>query len=322
MHLLLSYINRRCESARLEGKASIWLHAEHALHVVLLNWDKFMKKCKPFFLLLSLLLFSLSGTADETGDTIGEFDTSKDLFLPQFDSKTDVDDIHTIAAVGMILAHPKFAQVKYHAVAGAYGTQDGLYVPSPELFPEAFGNNWSDAHNEYDKALKDVAELVMQTLSAGGDIWVAEAGQSDFSADIVRLVHKNMPDVDTKRRFHIVQHSEWNQDVTSEDDLAFVRDHTDYQKIANGNVVGNRTPGFNTESSQYWTAALNDQQSGHLWKIAKVIGEKYNAKEGRYDNSAISAGGIDFSDTAETCWIFGYDEITDVAEFFEVFGIN
>jgi len=43
-----------------------------------------------------------------------------------------------------------------------------------------------------------------------------------------------------------------------------------------------------------------------IWNLAISIGNKYNGKDGRYVNEAISAGGLDFSDLAEVCWILGY----------------
>ena len=37
-------------------------------------------------------------------DTLGRFSKEQDLFLAHFDSKTDVDDIHSVAAVATMLA--------------------------------------------------------------------------------------------------------------------------------------------------------------------------------------------------------------------------
>jgi hypothetical protein len=257
--------------------------------------------------------------ANQSSSIIGKFDTSKDLFLPQFDSKTDVDDIHTIAAVATMLRHPKFAQVNYHAVAGAYGIQSGLYVPAPELFESAFGEHWSNAHKAKTEALKEVMVLVLKTINKGGDIWIAEAGQSDFSADMVRNVQQILPAIDTATRIHIVQHSGWNQDSTSPDDLTFVKENTDYHKIADGNATGNGTPGFRSEDSGLWLSPLGNKNVSHLWYAAKNIAEKFNGADGRYNNTAVEKGGMDFSDTAEMCWIFGYNNIVDVSGFFEVF---
>jgi hypothetical protein len=69
-----------------------------------------------------------SCTTETPTKLLGKFNVEKDLYLAQFDSKTDVDDIHSIAGVKTILSDSRFSKVKYHAVAGAYGIQDGLYV--------------------------------------------------------------------------------------------------------------------------------------------------------------------------------------------------
>jgi len=36
-------------------------------------------------------------------------------------------------------------------------------------------------------------------------------------------------------------------------------------------------------------------------------------------NVWIAKAGLDFSDVSETCWIFGYDYIKDVLQFFDTF---
>ena len=294
-----------------------------------------MKKIKPLFALALIIFLSTSVHADNgcnngadctdsdhASHMLGWFNTSKDLFLPQFDSKTDVDDIHSVAAVATILSDPRFARVKYHAVAGAYGMQTGEYVPATELFNMAFGDNWSDAHNDHESALIEVTQAVVHALNQGGDIWIAEAGQSDFSADMVRRVNQELPDVDTKTRIHLVQHSPWNQDVTTPADLEYVRTHTDYHKIADGNETGNGTPGFKTDSAGQWNRAISNVKVGSYWAEARRIGNKFNGEKGRYTNESIKAGGLDFSDTSETCWIFGFSSIHDVEQFFETFSTD
>jgi hypothetical protein len=260
-------------------------------------------------------------TSTETpASMLGQFDTNGDLFLPQFDSKTDVDDIHSIAAVGTMLSDPRFSEVRFHAVAGAYGTQSGEYVPATELFNMAFGSHWSDAHNDYGTALKTVTEIVVDTLNNDGDIWIAEAGQSDFSADMVRRVKLELPGIDTRTRIHIVQHSDWNEESAAPANLAYVKTNTDYHKIADGNATGNGTPGLKTDSDTEWTRATTDATTGPYWKKARAIANKYNGEDNRYLNDAIKAGGLDFSDTSETCWIFGFSEIYDATQFFDEFG--
>ena len=94
------------------------------------------------FYILVLFLACSSDTA--ALQSLGRFSVEDDLFVAQFDSKTDVDDLYSVAAVATILADPRFSEVRHHAVAGAYGIQDRLYVPANELFELAFGSNWSE----------------------------------------------------------------------------------------------------------------------------------------------------------------------------------
>jgi hypothetical protein len=271
-------------------------------------------------MIVTLWFCLATGVAAETdAGTLGRFDTRRDLFLPQFDCKTDVDDLHSVAAVATMLLDERFAGVDYHAVAGAYGRQQGLYVPAPSLFDLAFGDNWSDAHSDYDGALATVIERVTAALLAGGSVWVAEAGQSDFTADWLAAVADEHPEIDLDERVHVVQHSDWNESVTTPEKLAFVKRTGRYHKIADGNATGNGTPGFRSESTNHWRSAFDLPDAGKTWRLAKEIGAQFNGRDGRYDNAAVASGGIDFSDTAETCWIFGFDDLFDVASFFETF---
>lgn len=282
----------------------------------------------PWTFVVTLVVSSSLYARPDCGDgpactnMLGQFDTNADLYLPQFDSKTDVDDIHSVAAVGTMLADPRFSKVRFHAVAGAYGIQDGEYVPATELFNMVFGSHWSDAHNDYQTALKTVTEIVIDTLNNEGDIWIAEAGQSDFSADMVRQVKLKLPGIDTRTRIHIVQHSDWNEEVAAPINLAYVKSNTNYHKIADGNATGNGTPGFKTDSGAEWAQATANVNTGEFWRVARSIGNQYNGEDDRYLNDAIKAGGMDFSDTSESCWIFGFQNIFDVSQFFDEFNVT
>lgn len=247
------------------------------------------------------------------------FVPGRDLYLPQFDSKTDVDDLHSVAAVATLLRDPRFSGVDFHAVAGAYGIQEGLYVPSPELFELSFGENWSDAHGYRERALEHVTGLVAATLENGGHVWVAEAGQSDFTADWLALIREQNPAIDTKKHVHVVQHSDWNESVTDTQKLEYVKANAQYNKIADGNAEGNGTPGFNSSAGHLWDEVLASGETGDIWRIARDLGNQYNGAENRYLNESIAAGGMDFSDTAESCWIFGFDTLADADAFFEEF---
>lgn len=246
------------------------------------------------------------------------FNIKKDLLLAQFDCKTDVDDLHTVAAFYTLMASPKFSAIKYHAVAGTYGVQKGLYVPPNDLFQLAFGENWTDAHADFKGAVEKVMSIVKTTLENKGDVWIAEAGQSDFSAALVKMIQSNLPKVNIGRRIHIVQHSNWNEKVTSSDALAFVKENTDYQKIPDGNAVANGSPGFRSPDVK-WENKVTDANIKEVWELAVSLGLKYNGKEKRYNNKAVAAGGLDFSDLAETCWILGIQDIKDANHFFELY---
>jgi hypothetical protein len=269
-----------------------------------------------------LLMLTLVVTGCVTGcgttatDMIGRFDSERDLFLPQFDSKTDVDDLHSAAGVATLLADPRFSGVKYLAVAGAYGMQEGLFVPAPELFDAAFGEHWSDAHENLELSLVRVTSLVTETLRSGGQVWVAEAGQSDFTADwLKRIESMGLP----TRSVHVVQHSDWNEEVTTPGQLAYVKETASYHRIADGNVAGNGTPGFKNDSGEFWPLALASG-AGNAWRLARIAANRYNGVEGRYLNEAIETGGVDFSDVSETCWIFGLEELVGPGSFFDYLG--
>jgi len=273
-----------------------------------------------FWYLLFLLFYSsCTLNKDDSRTSISEFNSEKDLLLAQFDCKTDVDDLHSVAAFATLVSNDRFSEVKYHAVAGAYGVQDGLYVPPNELFAAAFGDQWSDAHTDFEQALKEVSSLVISRLENNGDIWIADAGQSDFSAALVRKIKSSKPEITTTERIHIVQHSNWNEQVTSPESLRFVKEHTDYHKIPDGNAIGNGTPGFRSEEVIRWQNMITNPELVDIWNLAVALGNQYNGKEGRYNNEAIAKGGLDFSDLSETCWILGIHHMVDAKQFFEQF---
>ncbi|MGC9451771.1 MAG: hypothetical protein ACP5I4_10020 [Oceanipulchritudo sp.] len=262
------------------------------------------------------LLFAVAAACGNP--MIGRFNPEKDLLLLHYDCKTDVDDIQSAAAAGTLLRDPRFKGVRYHAVAGAYGVQGGLYVPANAVFAMVFGGHWSDAHTDFEAAVDEVAGLARQTLEKGGKVWIAEGGQSDFSAELLRRVEAALPEMAPGDSFHIVQHSDWNEKVTSEDALAYVKSEAAYHKIPDGNGAGNGTPCFRTESSEGWQA-VQSEELARIWQAAVAVCETYNGVDGRYVNEAIQKGGLDFSDTVEVCWIFGFSHLEGPPAFFREF---
>ncbi|SDK45467.1 hypothetical protein SAMN05421823_102772 [Catalinimonas alkaloidigena] len=270
-------------------------------------------------LFLALVALTLCFNADATTEKLlktGKFNPKRDLLLVQFDCKTDVDDLHSAAAFVTLMSDPAFSNLNYHAVAGTYGTQEGLYVPPNALFQLAFGDHWTDAHENFAGAVDAVKALVKSTLAQKGDVWIAEAGQSDFTAALLKAIQADLPTLPTSQRIHVVQHSDWNEEVTSPESLQFVKTNADYQKIPDGNVVGNGTPGFRSAEFTQWKTHMSDRRLVTIWQRTLDTANQYNGKEGRYLNEAVAAGGLDFSDLSEVCWILGLQDIKDVAHFF------
>ena len=227
-----------------------------------------MKGCHLALLAIALLQCSCAGIRPAGVGQVGKFEVQRDLFLAHFDLKTDVDDLHSVAGVATMLADPRLAEVQYHAVAGAYGTQEGLYVPADELFGLAFGEHWSDAHGNFDAALSEVSALVTDVLASGGTVWIADGGQSDFSAAVVRAVQEGHRDLDTKRLIHIVQHADWNEEVTAPENLTFVKEAAMYHRIPDGNAPGNGTPGFRSDDAIDWRAYVENPRLVNLWELS------------------------------------------------------
>ena len=117
----------------------------------------------------------------------------------------------------------------------------------------------------------------------------------------------------------MVQHSDWNEKVTAPERLKFVKENASYHKIPDGNEVGNGTPGFRSPEYTDWKSNVSNPRLLEIWQLAFKLGNKYNGKEGRYNNEAVAFGGLDFSDISETCWILGLQGIKDTEQFFNLY---
>jgi|TARA_B100001093_G_scaffold478450_1_gene506632 hypothetical protein len=277
-----------------------------------------MKGKLLFWIMLFFQIFSMHNPT-WTYAKYNRFDVKKDLLLVHFDCKTDVDDIQTMAAFATILSNPIYANINYYAVTGTYGVQEGLYAQPNELLDLAFKNHWTDAHNNFTIAVMDVMLRLKPVLDLGGDIWIADAGQSDFTSEIIQAIKLNYPNIITSDHIHVIQHSDWNESVTSPLALQFVKNNSDYNKIPDGNGLGNGSPGFKDSNFTYWDKLISDPELLNIWQLAIVLSNQYNGKEGRYLNEAIASGGLDFSDLSEICWILGLEDITDIDDFFSRF---
>lgn len=272
---------------------------------------------------LFLVMAISCGTETEKQEQLtSRFDRSNDLLLLHYDCKTDVDDLHSVAAAATLLNNPDYSDISYHAVAGAYGNQDGLYVPPNDLFNLAFGKHWSDAHADFEAAASAVSSLAVQQLQGGGDIWIAEAGQSDFSGEVLRRIREALPEVNTLARVNIIQHSNWNETETTLRYFDYVRQHAAYRKIADGNSADNDTPGYTTKEQLNIEDLVSNEASSEVWSKAIEIANIYNGVDGRYLNQSIKAGGFDFSDFVEVWWILELTNADSPRDFLKIYGTN
>ena len=272
---------------------------------------------RVFSCILITLLFSIGVNAQKAA-----FNMDKDLLLVQLDSKTDIDDLHTAASFATLLAHQDYKDLNYLAVAGTYGIQEGLYVPPNELMPMVFHENWVDAHADWDKSVNQVLLEAEKYIDNGGSIWIAEAGQSDFTADWVLKLVEKQPTLNIKEKVHVVQHSDWNESVTEPTKLKYTQTITDYHRIADGNEVGNGTPGLKSDGKVDWESKLNDDHLTKVWNTAIRLADEYNGKDDRYLNKSVDEGGLDFSDLSEVCYILNLMDIKDADEFFTYFKVD
>jgi len=303
------------------------------------------------------------------------FDKSKDLFIAQFDSKPDPDDIHSIAAVGSLLAHPDFHNIDFYAVQGSVGHQgwfkkEGTYnqfIAAPALMNLAFGkgqwtqagnglrntfpntSNYADfkpANTNWTASVKRVRDRAKAAIDRGGKVYVMEAGNSDFTADWVKeLQDDGMSAKVTRSQIVVVQHSSWNESQTTSIDrrtkegnqsrtadetvvLNYVKGHTDYRRIADGNGK-NATPAYNQGNSK-WLDLAEDPKNPNtharsLWIAAeKAMSTVYSRSPNTYPRySPIKSRGVDFSDAVEAWYIFNCGDSADTIEkFWQRYVIN
>jgi hypothetical protein len=224
----------------------------------------------------------------------------RDLVALHYDHAPDRDDAHAAAAS---LAVVDAFQLQTTVVGGAYGLWNAdRYVPESEAVMNAvWSTNWLDAHNRYDEAADASYDRWLQVLSAGADIWVAEGGQADFTADVLQRIQASLPAIDTRQRIHVVQHSDWNQVHADQSDLDYVRNNTNYILIEDGNFA-NTTADLNQRSQGFVDTVLSSRYAS-AWRAAFDYLDP-NEK-------------LDFSEVVELLYIVGVgvDEVATPDEF-------
>lgn len=226
------------------------------------------------------------------------FRPENDLISLHYDHAPDKDDGQSAAADRTILQSLYGANwIRAHVVpvSGAHGKNGPDFNPASDAVMDAVWNDcggWIAAHGNRDRAVNELADRWAATLRAGGDVWVKEGGQSDVTAATIVRVKVLLPEVDTTRRIHAVQHADWNEQQTGDVALAYTKQHTDYIRIRDANAYLNVRGG----DEAFVKAALAHPVYGPWWKAAFAY---YPPRER-----------LDFSDTGELMRILGLGELS------------
>lgn len=225
------------------------------------------------------------------------FDPEKDLLSLHYDHAPDKDDGQSAAADRTIL-QSAFGKdwIKEHvvAVSGAYGENADRFNPKSDRVMDVTWNGlggWLAAHDDWDRAVDKLVARWRKTLAAGGDVWVKEGGQSDITTAALKRIRQEAPDVDTTSRVHVVQHSDWNEDQTTDAALDYAKANAHYIRIRDANAYLNIRGG----DEAFERAATSHPEFADTWKAAF---EYYDPDER-----------LDFSDTGELLHILGLGEL-------------
>lgn len=233
-------------------------------------------------------------------EPIGLFDPATDLLVVHLDF-AHTDD--ALAALATQAVADEYG-VATLAVAGTADPSGAYAHPHAAVMNAAWGSAWLDASADRSAAVVQATQRWVAALDAGGDIWMAEGGVSDFTAEVVATVRSARPDIDTSSRVHVVQHSQRNHAETLAAARSEVVATTDYVWIDDGNS-GNGTADLAETSSEFVSAALGGP-SAAAWSVG-------------FDQHA--ADDLDFSDTVAVLHIFGIgvDRVADPTDFAALF---
>ncbi len=236
------------------------------------------------------------------------FDPERDLLSLHYDHAPGLDDAHAAVASRAISL---WLGIQPHVVSGTYGygNKREYNSGSEKVMRDAWGGDWHNAHADRGGALSATVTAWLATIDGGGTIWIAEGGQSNFTADVIREIKARRPGLDTRLSIQLVQHSDFNETATADKDLAYVKAETTYTRIADGNKV-NATADLDKNDDSFRRKALNSSL-GATWRSAFEYTSDWNNR-------------ADFSDTVEVLHILGVgtDIVADTDDFADYFFTN
>jgi len=237
----------------------------------------------------------------------GSFNAQRDLIALHFDHAPDRDDAH--AAVAALMVRDQLG-LTVNVVAGTYGehSRDRYDVESEAVMRAVWGSEWLNAHSNFEGAVNSTVNRWAAVLGAGGSVWVAEGGPSDFTAEVVSRLRQRHTEFNTNQRIHVIQHSVWNEDHSRASALNYTRANTRYVFIADGNDPNA-------------TADLRFESHNNGSFVSRALSSSYSNEWAVAFGYLSPSDKLDFSDTVELLYILelGTDVIANVNDFGDVF---
>ena len=239
------------------------------------------------------------------------FNRTTDLIVLHFDFGRDPDDGHAAVADRVLLDH--FAIQNYWVVSGTNSRWQNNFIDTSDTLTDSlFGQGgWQKANilndNTWMQAIAASALRWSETLSNGGDLWIAEGGPADFTSAVLRSIESTVRDCNWEARIHVIQHSATNETNTGRllddqrtDDLAYVRANTDYHKIDDGNAPNGTADLHANNATTAQNSAFIDLALSGASRVEWQAGFQFLGP-GTDSNAPVgnSGGKLDFSDTVE-----------------------
>jgi len=256
---------------------------------------------RPIFVFLVVLTISLPLSCNPTDAPVDTtprtFDPARDLLSLLYDHAPDRDDGQSAAAdrtLLQVLYGMDWIEEHVIPVSGAYGENAERFNPASDAVMDATWKDcggWLAAHDAHEAVVAELTARWTHTLESGGDVWVKEGGQSDLTAEVVKRILAQSVELETATRIHVVQHSEWNEEKTTDAALAYTKEHTHYIRIRDANAYLNIEGG----DEAFVRAATRHPIFSTAWQAAFDY----------YDPGVR----LDFSDTGELMHILGLGEV-------------
>jgi len=197
------------------------------------------------------------------------FDRATDLLVVHFDYQ-DRGDAHAAVAAREVAT---WFQLEPVVVAGTQSLErDESAHDYSEVMDAAWDSLWLDATQDRPAAFTASIERWLATLDAGGHVWIAEGGVSDFTVEVVREIARRRPALKTQSTIRVMQP---NDVATVAEDLTFLQANTSYRRsdsgdVANGSAdLNEASPGFAEAvlsgcHEAQWSAAFDYLETSEL----------------------------------------------------------